>query len=115
MDNRLSFPNPVLGRASCRLRGDLRGSVQFAYHPGVEALRYGTNLTWIVTSQLALGETRTEPTNGILVLPVSFAQDVDSELAFHVHERTTSSTILLSIYMEAPQSLHPPQQSHPRG
>jgi hypothetical protein len=114
VDDRLPCPNLVLGRASCRLRGDLGGSVQFAYQPGVEALRYGTNLPWILTSQLVLGETRTEPINGILVLQVSFPQDGDSELAFHVHERTTSSTILLSLYMEAPRILNPPQQSPPR-
>jgi hypothetical protein len=114
VDDRLPFPNLVLGRASCRLRGDLGDSVQFAYHPGVEALRYGTSLPWILTSQLVPGETRTEPINGILVLQVSLPQNGDSELAFHVHERTTSSTILLSSYMESPQTLHPPQQSRLR-
>lgn len=114
VDDRLPFPNLVLGRASCRLRGDLGGSLQFAYHPGVEALRYGINLPWILTSQLFPGETRTEPINGILVLQVSLPQNGDSELAFHVHERTTSSTILISLYIGAFQTLSPPRQSRLR-
>jgi len=68
---------------------------------------YGSNLLRIFTSQLAPGETRIEAINGILDLQVSSSPYGDSELAFHVRERTTSSTILHSLYMEASQTLDP--------
>jgi hypothetical protein len=75
---------------------------------------YGSNLLRVLTSQLAAGETRTEPINGVLDLQVSSSPYGDSELAFHVRERTTSSTILLSLYMDASKSLDPLQQARPR-
>ena len=111
VDDRLPFFNPVLGRVCCRLSGDLGDSVQFADHPGVEARRFGSNLLRILTSQLAPGETRTEPIFGILDLQVRSSPYGDSELAFHVRERATNSTILISLYMEASQTLYPPRQS----
>jgi hypothetical protein len=75
---------------------------------------YGSNLLRVLTSQLATGETRTEPINGVLDLQVSSSPYGDSELAFHVRERTKSSTILLSLYMDASKSLDPLQKPRPR-
>ncbi len=75
---------------------------------------YGSNLLRVLTSQLAAGETRIEPINGVLDLQVSSSPYGDSELAFHVRERTKSSTILLSLYMDASKSLDPLQQPRPR-
>jgi hypothetical protein len=66
---------------------------------------YGSNLLRVLTSQLAPGETRIEPIDGILDLQVSSSPYGDAVLAFHVRERTTSSAILHSIYMEASQTL----------
>ena len=74
---------------------------------------YGSNLLRIFTSQLAPGETRIEPVNGILDLQVSSSPYGDSELAFHVRERTTSSTILHSLYMDASHTLDPLRLSQP--
>ena len=74
---------------------------------------YGSNLLAILTSQLAPGDTRIEPITGILDLQVSSSPYGDSELAFHVRERTTSSTILHSLYMEASQTLDPLRLSKP--
>jgi hypothetical protein len=74
---------------------------------------YGSNLLRILTSQLAPGETRIEPIDGILDLQVSSSPYGDSELAFHVRERTTSGAILHSLYMEASQTLDPLGVSHP--
>jgi hypothetical protein len=68
---------------------------------------YGSNLLGVLTSQLAPGETRIEPIDGILDLQVSSSPYGDAELAFHVRERTTSSAILHSLYMEASQTLDP--------
>jgi hypothetical protein len=75
---------------------------------------YGSNLLRVLTSQLATGATRREPINGVLDLQVSSSPYGDSELAFHVRERATSSTILLSLYMDASKSLDPLQQPRPR-
>ena len=74
---------------------------------------YGSNLLRIFTSQLAPGETRIEPISGILDLQVSSSPYGDSELAFHVRERTTRSTILHSLYMEASQTPDPLRLSQP--
>ncbi len=68
---------------------------------------YGSNLLRILTSQLAPGEIRTEPIDGILDLQVSSSPYGDSEPAFHVRERTTSSAIIHSLYMDASQTLDP--------
>lgn len=75
---------------------------------------YGSNVLGILTSQLAPGDTRTEPIDGILDLQVSSSPYGDSELAFHVRERTTSSTILHSFYMEASRTFDPLRVSRPR-
>ena len=74
---------------------------------------YGSNLLRILTSQLAPGEMRMEAIDGILDLQVSSSPYSDSELAFHVRERTTSSTILHSLYMDASHTLDPLRLSWP--
>ena len=74
----------------------------------------GSNLLRVLTSQLAAGETRMEPIKGVLDLQVSSSPYGDSELAFHVCERTASSTILQSLYMDASKSLDPLEQLRPR-
>jgi hypothetical protein len=68
---------------------------------------YGSNVLGILTSQLAPGEMRTEPIDGILDLQVSSSPYGDSELAFHVRERTTSSAIIHSLYIDASQTFDP--------
>ena len=68
---------------------------------------YGSNLLRIFTSQLAPGETRIEPINGTLDLQVSSSPYGDSELAFHVRERTTSGAIIHSLYIDASQTFDP--------
>jgi len=83
-------------------------NIQYIVHADCQ---YGRNLLRILTSQLAPGETRTEPIYGILDLQISSSPYGDSELAFHVRERVTNSTILLSLYMEASQTFYPPRQS----
>ena len=75
---------------------------------------YGSNILGILTSQLAPGDTRIEPIGGILDLQISSSPYGDSELAFHVREQTTNSTILHSLYMEASQTLDPLRVSMPR-
>ena len=75
---------------------------------------YGSNVLGILTSQLAQGDTRIEPIGGILDLQISSSPYGDSELAFHVREQTTNSTILHSLYMEASQTLDPLKVSMPR-
>jgi hypothetical protein len=113
--NHVSLPDPphyfeTLAHAPCnrphiyRLPGR-----EYAEHLLDTALGipYGSNLLRVLTSQLATGETRTEPINGVVDLQVSSSPYGDSELAFHVCERTASSTILLSLYMDASKSLDP--------
>jgi len=68
---------------------------------------YGSNVLGILTSQLAPGEMRMEPIDGILDLQVSSSPYGDSELAFHVRERTTSSAIIHSLYIDASQTFDP--------
>lgn len=80
----------------------------------VLGIPYGSNRLRVLNSQLAPGETRMEPINGVLDLQVSSSPYGDSELAFHVCERTASSTILLSLYMDASKSLDPLEQLRPR-
>jgi hypothetical protein len=75
---------------------------------------YGSNLLGVLTSQLAPVETRTEPIDGVLDLQVSSSPYGDSGLAIHVCERTTSSTILRSLYRNASKSLDPLEQLRPR-
>jgi hypothetical protein len=75
---------------------------------------YGSNVLGILTSQLAPGDTRIEPIGGVLDLQISSSPYGDSELAFHVREQTTNSTILHSLYMEASQTLDPLRVSMPR-